>query len=98
LKFDPPPLAGVAYCNSSHYYGWKPDTEYVFRYESQVDSGIPEIRFSQKAGLRLTSTIRVQTKQDYSLRIKFENSRFTTFNGVQGRQQEQEEAIPEPLK
>jgi len=44
-------------------------------------TGIPEIRDSQYAGLRLSSEVRVQAFSDYSLRVKFENSRFLTVNG-----------------
>ena len=72
---------GVAFCNSTNYYGWTPNRELVYRYESQVLTGIPEIRDSQFAGLRLSSEVRVQSFSDYSLRIKFENSSFLTVNG-----------------
>jgi len=88
--------AGVAFSNSTHYYGWKPQRELVFRYESSVDSSIPEIKTTQKAGLRLTSTVRIQTYQDYSIGVKMENPRFVTFNGDEMRSQ-QEEPIPAPL-
>ena len=48
---------------------------------SQVLTSIPEIRESQRAGLRLSAEVRVQAFSDYSLRIKFEKSRFLTVNG-----------------
>ena len=72
---------GVAWCNSTGYYGWTPNKEFVYRYESQVLTGIPDIRESQYAGIRLSSEVRVQTFSDYSLRIKFEKTRFLTVNG-----------------
>jgi hypothetical protein len=43
--------------------------------------GIPEIRDSQFSGLRLSAEVRVQSFSDYSLRVKFEKSRFLTVNG-----------------
>jgi hypothetical protein len=74
-------FVGVAWCNSTNYYGWAPNKEFTYRYESQVLTGIPEIRDNQYAGLRLTSEVRVQTFSDYSLRVKFEKTRFLTVNG-----------------
>nr|ADD73551.1 vitellogenin 1 [Paracyclopina nana] len=92
-------FVGAALSNSTHFYGWKPEREFVFRFESKVDSSIPEIRSNQKAGVKLTSLIRVQAKQDYSLIIKLENPKFWTFNGIQDqRNDEREQPIPEPLK
>ena len=70
---------GVALCNSSAFYGWSPNKEYVFRYESQVITGIPSIQ-QQFAGLKLSSDVRVQSFGDYSLRIKFENPKFIVVN------------------
>ena len=72
---------GVAWCNSTQYYGWTPNKEFVYRYESQVLTGIPDIRDNQYAGLRLSSEVRVQAFSDYSLRVKFEKTRFLTVNG-----------------
>ena len=72
---------GVAFCNSTNYYGWTPNRELVYRYESQVLTGIPEIRDSQFAGLRLSAEVRVQSFSDYSLRVRFEQTRYRTFNG-----------------
>jgi len=73
-------FAGVALGSSVHRYGWTPSKELTFRFESQVLTGIPEIH-SQFGGLKLSSTVRVQTQNDYSLRIKLESSRFVTVNG-----------------
>ena len=88
---------GAALSNSTHYYAWTPEHEFVYRFESKVDFSLPEIRHEQKAGLRLTSVVRVQTKRDYSLVIKLEHPKFMTFNGLQeveGRREEREEPIP----
>lgn len=89
-------FAGVAFSNSTHYYGWQPHKELVFRFQSQVLSGIPEINDEQYGGLRLTSTVRVQSFQDYSLKIKLDNTRFFTVNG-EVREFHQDN-IPEELR
>lgn len=102
---------GVVFCNSTKYYGWTPNKELVYRYESQVLTSIPEIRDSQHAGLRLSAQVRVQAFSDYSLRIKFEKVRFLTVNGevnlsqrgrlIKGSETEQgvqESEIPSHLK
>ena len=68
--------------NSIHHYGWAPGTESKFRFESQVLNGIPEIRDDQFAGLKIMAEVRVQAFADYTLRIKMENIRYVTFNGV----------------
>jgi hypothetical protein len=60
----------AVWCSSTNYYGWTPNKELIFRFESQVLTGIPEIRDSQFAGLRLASDVRVQAFSDFSLRIK----------------------------
>ena len=72
---------GVAWCNSTNYNAWTPNKELVYRYQSQVLTGIPEIRDSQYAGVRLSAEVRVQAFSDYSLRVKFEKTRFLTVNG-----------------
>ena len=69
------------HANSTHRYGWAPGTESVFRFESQVLTGIPDIRNSQYAGLKIMANIRVQAFADYTLRIKMEQPRFVTLNG-----------------
>jgi hypothetical protein len=71
----------LAWCNSTNYYGWTPNKELIFRFESQVLTGIPEIRDSQYAGLRLSTDVRVQAFSDFSLRVKFENSTLINLNG-----------------
>lgn len=89
-------FVGAALSNSTHYYAWTPEREYVYRFESKVDFSLPEIRHNQKSGLRLTSVVRVQTKRDYSLLIKFDHPKFLTFNGIQEAEarEEREEPIP----
>jgi hypothetical protein len=70
---------GIALCNSTGYYGWTPHKELIYRFESQVLTGIPALR-SQYAGLKLSSDVVVQTFEDYSLRIAFRNPRFIVVN------------------
>ena len=72
---------GVAWCNSTNYYAWSPNKEYIYRFESQVLNGVTEIQDSQRAGVRLTAEVRVQTFSDFSLRVKFEKPRLLTVNG-----------------
>ena len=74
-------VVACVHANSIHRYGWSPHTESVFRFESQVLTGIPDIRNSQYAGLKITAQVRVQAFQDYTLRVKMEQPRFVTLNG-----------------
>jgi len=74
-------FVGVAFCNSTNYYGWTPNRELVYRFETQVLTGIPEINRAQVAGVRLSAVARVQSFADYSLRVKFEDCKFWTING-----------------
>jgi hypothetical protein len=76
-------LLAVAFvhANSTVRYGWTPGTESVFRFESQVLTGIPDIRNSQFSGLKLHAKVRVQAFPDYTLRVKLEQPRFITLNG-----------------
>ena len=69
------------HANSIHRYGWTPQTESVFRFESQVLKGIPAIRNTQYAGLKITAQVRVQAFPDYTLHVKIEHPRFVTLNG-----------------
>ena len=69
------------HANSTIRYGWTPGTESVFRFESQVLTGIPDIRNSQFSGLKLHAKVRVQAFPDYTLRVKLEQPRFITLNG-----------------
>jgi len=93
-------FVGAALSNSTHRYAWQPQKQYSYRYESQVDFSIPEIRANQKSGLRLTSILRVQALNDFSLLIKFDQPRFLTFNGLQeqGRREQHEEPIPQVFR
>ena len=74
-------VVACVHANSIHRYGWSPRTESVFRFESQLLKGIPDIRNTQYAGLKITAQVRVQAFQDYTLRVKMENPRFVTLNG-----------------
>jgi len=69
------------HANSIHRYGWAPGTESIYRFESQVLTGIPEIRNSQYAGLKLMAQVRVQSFPDYTLRVKIEQPQLVTLNG-----------------
>ena len=53
----------------------------MYRFESQILTGIPDIRNNQYAGVKLTAQVRVQSFQDYKLKVKIEQPRFITFNG-----------------
>lgn len=72
-------LVGLALCNSTAFYGWSPNKEIVFRFESEILTGIPQIQ-SQYSGLKLASDVKVQTFDDYTLRIGFENPRYISVN------------------
>lgn len=74
-------VVASVHANSLHYYGWIPGKESLFKYESQVLLGIPEIKESHFAGVKLSSKVRVQAYSDYSLRIKIEEPEFLTLNG-----------------
>jgi hypothetical protein len=72
-------IAGVALGYSTSYYGWVPSKEYTYHFESQVLTGIPELR-SQYSGLKISSRVQIQSFPDYSLRIKFVEPKFWTVN------------------
>ena len=55
--------------------------ESVFRFESQVLTGIPEIKQSQMAGLKIMANVRVQALPDYTLRVKIDDAQLVTLNG-----------------
>jgi len=74
-------VVASVHANSLNYYGWAPAQEYVFQYESHVTRGIPEIKESHLAGVRLSSKVRVQSFSDFSLRVRVEEPRFLTLNG-----------------
>jgi len=74
-------VVASVHANSLNYYGWAPGQENVFQYESHVLRGIPEIKESHLAGVRLSSKVRVQSFSDFSLRIRVEEPRFFTLNG-----------------
>jgi len=69
------------HANSTFRYGWAPDIESVYRFESQVLTGIPDIRNNQYAGFKLKAKVRVQSFQDYKLKVRIEQPRFITLNG-----------------
>ena len=71
---------GIAFGNSTSYFGWKPNHEFRYHYVSEVLTGIPDIKHSQWAGVKIESDVIVQTFQDYTLRVKFENPKTLIFN------------------
>ena len=73
--------ASVCWSSSIHYYGWTPNRELVYHFESQILTGVPKISESQNSGVMLTSDIRIQSFSDYSLRVKFDNTKIFNFNG-----------------
>ena len=70
---------GIALSSSTSFYGWAPNHEFTYRFESQVLTGIPDIK-NQYSGLKLTSEVLVQTKSDFSLIVKFLNPKFVVVN------------------
>ena len=77
------PSSVVAFTNANSIkrYGWTPNMEKVFRLESQVLTGIPDIDNSNFAGFKLMAKVRVQSFPDYSLRMKIEDSELVSLNG-----------------
>eukprot|EP00094_Tigriopus_californicus_P014239 TCALIF_13792-PA protein Name:"Similar to Vg Vitellogenin (Apis mellifera)" AED:0.04 eAED:0.04 QI:68/0.5/0.42/1/1/1/7/0/1534 len=96
-------FVSVALCNSTAHYGWIPNHELAFRWTTSQITGLEEIR-AQYGGMELSSIIRVQVFSDYSLRIKFENSKFVVVNKdlpiVHGRPQipEGSQELPEEFR
>ncbi len=74
------PSVGVALSNSTSYYGWTPDHELRFRYESELLTGLPDIKHSQWAGVKIASDVVVQTFHDYTIRVRFVDPRMKVFN------------------
>jgi hypothetical protein len=97
-------IAGVALGNlSTHHYGWTPNKEFLYRFETQNLVGIPSIK-NQFAGLKLSSEVLIQTSEEYSLTIKFQNPKFIVVNqelikGPDGRPElpEASQEIPSEL-
>lgn len=89
--------------SSTSPYGWQPQREYSYRYESEIISGIPEIQ-SQYAGVKMTSEVIVQSFSDFSLRLQFREPRFIVVNEklqtVEGRPRipEADKELPESWK
>ncbi|TRY72544.1 hypothetical protein TCAL_06577 [Tigriopus californicus] len=96
-------FVSVALCNSTAHYGWIPNHELTFRWTTSQITGLEDIR-AQYGGMELSSIIRVQVFSDYSLRIKFENSKFGVVNKdlpiVHGRPQipEGSQELPEEFR
>merc|ERR1711863_218859 len=74
-------VIGCVAASSIRPYSWTPSKEYKYKYSTQVLTGIPELN-EQFSGLRLVTYVRVQPKQDYTLRIKLEEPKLITYNDV----------------
>merc|ERR1712142_672547 len=74
-------VIGCVASGSIRPYSWTPSKEYKYKYSTQVLTGIPELS-EQFSGLRLVSYVRVQPKQDYTLRIKLEEPKLITYNDI----------------
>jgi len=60
-------------------YSWTPSKEYRYKYSAQVLSGIPELN-NQFSGVRFSSEVLIQPKEDSTCLIKIENSKLTSYN------------------
>ena len=74
-------VVACAQANSISRYGWAPNTVHIYRFESQVLTGIPDIRNNQYSGLKVQAKVVIEATDDYKLRIKMQSPRFITFNG-----------------
>ena len=66
---------------SVHRFGWTPAQEYLYRFESQVLTGIPDINKSHYSGIKLSAQARVQAQNDFTLMVKLDQVKFMTLNG-----------------
>ena len=66
---------------SAHHHGWTTAQEYLYRFESQVLTGIPDINKSHYSGIKLSAQARVQAENEYTLMVKLDQVKFMTLNG-----------------
>ena len=66
---------------SAHHHGWTTAQEYLYRFESQVLTGIPDINKSHYSGIKLSAQARVQAQNEYTLMVKLDQVKFMTLNG-----------------
>lgn len=71
----------VAISNCFERHGWTPNREYYYHFESQVLTGIPEIRADQHGGVHFACDLRIQTDGNSTLLIRFENVELFSING-----------------
>lgn len=69
----------VSSCLDRH--GWTPTREFLYRFETQVLTGIPEIRTNQHGGVRLATNVRIQTDGSSTLVVRFEDAGMLKLNG-----------------
>ena len=55
--------------------------EYLYRFQSQVLTSIPNINRAQHSGIKLSAQVKVQPQPDASLLIKFDQVKFMSLNG-----------------
>ena len=58
-----------------------PGEEYLYRFQSQVLTGIPNINRAHHSGIKLSAQVKVQPQPDASLLIKFDQVKFMSLNG-----------------
>ena len=66
---------------STSRYGWTQGEEYLYRFQSQVLTGIPNINRAHHSGIKLSAQVKVQPQPDASLLIKFDQVKFMSLNG-----------------
>ena len=66
---------------SAHHHGWTTAQEYLYRFESQVLTGIPDINKSHYSGIKLSAQARVQAQNEYTLMVKLDQAKFMALNG-----------------
>ncbi len=65
---------------STSYFGWSPNKQLRYHYVSEVLSGIPDIKGTQWAGVRIEADLTVQTFRDYSLRLQISSPKVRVVN------------------
>ena len=68
---------------STSRYGWTQGEEYLYRFQSQVLTGIPNINRAHHSGIKFSAQVKVQPQPDQplSLLIKFDQVKFMSLNG-----------------
>lgn len=72
-------FVGVALSSSSSYQGWTPGRELHYQYETEIISGLPQIK-DQYAGYKFVAEAAIQTFSDYTIRVQLRHPRFAIVN------------------